>query len=264
MFAVARIVFAPVGGRAISRCGEVPGFCIGLAVVAASSAACAFATGFSQLLIFRAAGGLGSTIFTVSAAALVIRMSPAALRGRASGAWATGFLSGNIAGPVIGGWLISANPRAPFLGYTGILLVTALVTGVVLRGRIAPRTSPGLFDAPTVRFADAVCHPAFRAALIANVVNGWTVYGVRVALVPLFVIDALHGSSGWSGCVLAAFAAGTGATLLVGGRSVIGSGAGSRSSSGRRRWHSRPSGSDSANRSPSYSCRRCCRGPARG
>ncbi len=107
MFAVARIVFAPVGGRAISRCGEVPGFCIGLAVVAASSAACAFATGFSQLLIFRAAGGLGSTIFTVSAAALVIRMSPAALRGRASGAWATGFLSGNIAGPVIGGWLMT-------------------------------------------------------------------------------------------------------------------------------------------------------------
>ena len=58
----------------------------------------------------------------------------------------------------------------------------------------------------------------FRAALASNFVNGWTVYGVRVALVPLFVVEVLHRPDSWSGIALAAFAAGTGATLLLGGR----------------------------------------------
>ena len=53
-------------------------------------------------------------MFTVSAASLMVRISPPALRGRASGAWATGFLLGNIAGPVVGGGLIAGSLRAPF------------------------------------------------------------------------------------------------------------------------------------------------------
>ena len=63
-----------------------------------------------------------------------------------------------------------------------------------------------------------VRQPVFRAALASNFVNGWTVYGVRVALVPLFVVEVLHRPDSWSGIALAAFAAGTGATLLLGGR----------------------------------------------
>ena len=42
-FAVARVLFAPVSGRLVGRVGELPVFCGGLSVVAASSAACAFA-----------------------------------------------------------------------------------------------------------------------------------------------------------------------------------------------------------------------------
>ena len=44
IFAVARIIFGPVGGWAIGRCGETRVFCAGLTVVAASSAAWAVAT----------------------------------------------------------------------------------------------------------------------------------------------------------------------------------------------------------------------------
>src|SRR6478735_409663 len=113
-FAVARVLFAPVSGRLVGRVGELPVFCGGLSVVAASSAACAFAADYGQLLAFRAAGGLGSTMFTVSAASLLVRISPPAMRGRASGAWATGFLLGSIAGPVVGGGLIAGSLRAPF------------------------------------------------------------------------------------------------------------------------------------------------------
>ena len=58
----------------------------------------------------------------------------------------------------------------------------------------------------------------FRAALVANLLHGWTVYGVRLALVPLYVVDVLHGSSIGAGAALTALAAGTVAALPVGGR----------------------------------------------
>ena len=166
-------------------------FCGGLLVVAASSAACALATDYAQLLAFRAAGGLGSTMFTVSAASLLVRISPPTMRGRASGAWATGFLLGSIAGPVVGGGLIAGSLRAPFFAYAGMLVLTVLITGVLLR---APaRTDPVRPVVATVTFSAVVRQPVFRAALASNFVNGWTVYGVRVALVPLFVVEVLIG-----------------------------------------------------------------------
>jgi MFS transporter, DHA1 family, tetracycline resistance protein len=217
-FAVMRLAFAPFSGRMPRRLGELPVFCGGLLIVGLSSAACAFAADYGQLLAFRAVGGIGSTMFTVSAASLLIKMSPPAMRGRASGAWATGFLLGNIAGPVVGGALVAVNLRAPFLIYACVLIVTLVVSGCMLRGRIAPRR--GLDRAAgsdSLTFAAALRHPSFRAALTSNFINGWTVYGVRIALVPLFVVEVLRQPSGWSGLALSAFAAGTAATLLIGG-----------------------------------------------
>lgn len=214
-FAVARVVFAPISGRIVGPMGELPVFCGGLLIVAASSAACAFATDYGHLLVFRAAGGLGSTMFTVSEASLLVRISPPALRGRAAGAWATGFLVGNVAGPVVGGGLIVGSLRTPFLVYAGVLVLTVLVAGSLLRGRVGQRLAP---ITTTVTFAVAFRVPAFRAALTSSFVNGWTVYGVWLALVPLFVVDVVQRPGSWAGVVLAAFAAGTGATLLIGGR----------------------------------------------
>lgn len=216
-FAVVRIAFAPLSGRLVGRLGELRVFCGGLVVVGLSSAACAAAATYPQLLAFRAAGGVGSTMFTVSAASLVIRIAPPRIRGRASGAWASGFLLGTIAGPVVGGALATTSLRAPFLVYAALLAVATVVTGAVLRGQVGPRIPDGRASAP-VTFAHLLRHPVFRAALAANVLNGWAVYGVRVALVPLYVVDVLHESDVWSGVALTAFALGTAAALQVGGR----------------------------------------------
>jgi MFS family permease len=70
-FALARIVGAPVAARLI-RLGAGRVFCAGLVVVALSSAACAVAGDYAQLLAFRTVGGLGSMMFTVAAAPLII------------------------------------------------------------------------------------------------------------------------------------------------------------------------------------------------
>jgi MFS transporter, DHA1 family, tetracycline resistance protein len=216
-FAVMRIAFAPFSGRLLGRLGELPVFCGGLAIVAGSSAACAFAADYGQLLVFRAVGGIGSTMFTVSAASLLIRIAPPAMRGRASGAWGTGFLLGTVTGPALGGALVAVSVRAPFLVYAGVLVATLVGAGCALRGRVARRAGRAGASRERVTFADAFRNRSFRAALTSNFVNGWTAYGVRIALVPLFVIEVLRAPSSWAGVVLSAFAAGTAATLTIGG-----------------------------------------------
>jgi MFS family permease len=217
-FALFRLLFAPVSGQLLHRLGERWVFCCGVLVVGLSSAACAFATDYLHLLIFRALGGIGSTFFTVAAASLLIKISPPAMRGRAAAAWATGFLFGNIAGPLIGGGLIVISLRAPFLAYAGLLALAAVIISVRLRGPAAAHSASNKGAGPTVTFTSALQSPTFRACLASNFLNGWTVYGVRVALVPLFVVDVMGRSSGWAGAVLTAFAVGTAASLTVGGR----------------------------------------------
>ncbi|WP_037062984.1 MFS transporter [Pseudonocardia acaciae] len=216
-FAVLRTVFAPVSGRLVARLGELRVFCAGLVIVGVSSGACAVATTYWQLLLFRSIGGIGSTMFTVSAASLLIRIAPPSIRGRASGAWSTGFLLGNILGPAVGGMLIELSPRAPFLIYAVLLLVAAAISGGLLWGRAGEPAPQAEATAGPGVFGVLLRHPSFRAALTSNFVNGWTVYGVRIALVPLLVVEVLGYESLWSGVALAAFAAGTAVTLLPGG-----------------------------------------------
>ncbi|MGI5127775.1 MFS transporter [Pseudonocardia sp. CA-107938] len=218
VFALSRLVFAPMSGRVVGRFGELPGFVVGVAVVAATSAAMAFAAAYWQLLVLRAVGGIGSTMFTVSALSLLVRLAPPALRGRASGWWATGFLLGNIAGPILGGGLAELDLRAPFLVYAGALVLVILICGPLLRGRAAEPVGTGEVPVPPARFVDAVRAPAYRSALMGSFANGWAVFGVRVALVPLFVVEVLGQPGSWSGVALAVFAAGSAAMLVLSGR----------------------------------------------
>jgi DHA1 family tetracycline resistance protein-like MFS transporter len=217
-FAVFRLVFAPVSGRLVSRLGELRTYLIGLVIVAVSTGACAFATSYWELLIYRSLGGIGSTMFTVSSISLLVRLAPPAMRGRASGLWATGFLMGNVTGPLVGGGLVVISLRAPFVVYAVMLLVAAALTGILLRGRTEEGEAPDGEPVPTMTFRAALRSRAYRAALVANFTNGWAVFGVRVALVPLFVVEALGQEAAWGGFALAVFAAGNAVTLVIAGR----------------------------------------------
>ena len=84
-FAVMRLCAAPPTGFLVQRLGERQVYVSGVLIVAVSTAACAFAETYWQLLLFRALGGIGSTMFFVSALGLMIRISPADARGRAAG-----------------------------------------------------------------------------------------------------------------------------------------------------------------------------------
>jgi MFS family permease len=218
VFALVRLLFAPMSGRIVIRLGEVPTFTIGLAIVALSTGACAFAANYWQLLVLRGLGGIGSTMFTVSALSLLIRLAPVHMRGRASGMWATGFLLGNVIGPLVGGGLVAVSLRTPFLVYAAVLVVVVCVALLLLRGRHGSDAGQDAIVEPPARFRAAWAHPAYRAALVASFANGWVVFGVRVALVPLFVVEAMGRPESWAGIALAVFALGNAATLVVAGR----------------------------------------------
>ena len=219
VFGVSRLVFAPGAGALVARIGELRVYMIGLTAVAVTSALTAFAGEYWHLLALRLVGGVGSTMFTISALSLLLRLAPPEMRGRASGLWATGFLLGSVIGPLLGGALVAISLRAPFLVYAAVLVVVVALSGVLLRGSgKAPAPEPGAAPVPEVGFRRALRHPAYRAALLSNFGVGWAVFGARIALVPLVVVEVLEQPESWAGIALAAFAVGNALTLTVAGR----------------------------------------------
>src|SRR3954452_14762867 len=101
-FALMRLVMAPFVGRLVNALGERVLLAAGIGVVAVSSALAGLAQSYWQLLVLRGAGGVGSIMFSVSAASLLVRVVPTSQRARAVGLWSGGFLLGGIAGPGIG------------------------------------------------------------------------------------------------------------------------------------------------------------------
>ena len=176
-FAFFRLVFAPVGGRLVTRLGERPVYLTGLVIVALSTGATAFADSYAQLLVFRSLGGIGSTMFTVSAFALIVRTAPPSIRGRVSAAYASTFLIGGVLGPAVGGLLGSAGLRVPFLVYAVMLLLAAAVVAIFIRPSTLLEESPEP-TAPPLGFTEALQDSAYRAALASGFANGWSNFGV--------------------------------------------------------------------------------------
>ena len=215
-FAFFRLLFAPAGGALVTRLGERPVYILGLVIVALSTGASAFAQSYWQLLIFRSLGGIGSTMFTVSAMALLVRMAPPLIRGRVSSMYGSAFLIGGVIGPVIGGALGELGMRVPFVVYGVALLLAAVLVATMLRGTPL-RADPlqGALTPMTVR--EALGDSAYRAALVSAFANGWTNFGVRVAILPLFAV-AVVGETWAAAVALAAGAAATAITLQFSGR----------------------------------------------
>lgn len=219
-FGLFRLLFAPVSGKLTQLLGETPVYVVGLLIVAASMIATAFAPTFELLLILRAVGGIGSTFFTVSAMTFLARKSPAQIRGRVSGAYASAFLIGSVAGPMLGSALLVFGPRAPFLVYGGALVVAAGFVFIMLRRtRLEDRKTQD--NRQQVGLGEAWQNRSYRAALVSGFANGWATFGVRNSIVPLFAASAFVGG-GWiidsaqlAGVALATFALGNVAVVLT-------------------------------------------------
>lgn len=201
----------------------------GLVIVAVTTGLAGLATDFPVFLGLRAAGGIGSAMFTVSALSLLLRVAPPTHRGRAAATWQGGFMLGGIAGPAAGGLLAELSPRLPFLLYAGSLLVAGAVALILLRTPAVARAEHSAApesDAPGVAgplppppgLRSALRSRAYRAALVANLGVGWVVFGVRNSLVPLYVTEELGRTVAWAGAGLLVGSAAQALGLLRSGR----------------------------------------------
>ena len=223
-FALVRLLTAPLAGSLVNRLGERWVLSAGLLIVAISSAAAGLSQSFVQLLVLRGVGGLGSTMFSVSAMALLLRVVDEGNRARATSAYQGGFLIGGVAGPAVGGLVIAWSVRAPFFVYAITLLAATAVAVVFLRtpsrspvvatsGTSADQASPS--RGPRLEeLREALRLPAYRAALSVNAMAGFVLFGMRTALIPIFVTEALHQSASLAG-VGFLLAAGSQAVLLL-------------------------------------------------
>jgi MFS family permease len=238
-FALFRFVFAFAGGSLVERLGERLVLATGLVIVAVGTGLAGLAGSFPVFLALRAAGGIGSAMFTVAALSLLLRTAPPAERGRAAATYQGGFILGGIAGPAAGGFLAEVSPRLPFFLYAGFLLVAGVVAMVLLRGTAGPTpvaptapVAPGADQAggteptaavPTVGgdgggVREALRSRAYLAALAANLGVGWMLFGVRNSLVPLYVTEDLGKTAAWAGAGLLAGSVAQAFGLLRAGR----------------------------------------------
>jgi predicted MFS family arabinose efflux permease len=154
-------------------------------------------------------------MFSVSAASILVRVTPSHLRGRAQGAWAGAFLLGMIAGPAVGTVAVWSL-RAPFFVYAGTLVVAgALGLWTLRHSEFATRQA---VRAAALPLRTALRNRAYVAALIASFAGDFAVVGSRSAIVPQFVTDRLHLGSVWVYAAFVVVSIVSGALLLPFGR----------------------------------------------
>src|SRR3954454_16176328 len=214
-FALMRLVMAPFVGRLINAVGERVLLASGIGVVAVSSLLAGLSQSYWQLLVLRGAGGIGSIMFSVSAASLLVRVTPSHLRGRAQGVWAGSFLIGMVAGPAVG-TVATFSLRLPFFLYAGTLVLAGLVgLGALRHSDLAARQSSRSAPLP---LAVALRNRAYLAALAAAFAGDFALVGARSAIVPLYVRESLHLSAGWAYAAFLIVSLVSGALLLPTGK----------------------------------------------
>ncbi len=221
VFALMRFVFAPIAGILVDRLGERIVLTSGLLIVATSSVIAGFSQTYLQLVAFRGIGGIGSSMFTVSALALLLRVVDSSQRGRAASAFQGGFLLGGVAGPAVGGIVVAFSIRAPFFVYAAALFMAALVTLVFLsRAKLLAREE-AVSHGQNNRMQElrgALKDKAYQAALGTNLISGFVSFGLRSSVVPLFVVEGLQRGASLSGFGFLAAAAVQALVLLPAGR----------------------------------------------
>ena len=195
-FAFARFSWGLPTGKLIDKFGERSVQAIGLIIVSASSLTAGLAQSYWQLLIFRAIGGIGSVMFSVSAGALLMRSVDDSVRGRAQSMYNGGFLIGGIAGPAFGGILSAISLRVPFFIYAATLLAASFTTTIFLNEKRLGKSIKNIQDpADRVLLKDALKIYPYVAAMAISFLSNWVLFGLRNSILPLFTKNDLHAST---------------------------------------------------------------------
>lgn len=217
-FAITRFASGLISGTLVDKFGERLVFSTGVFMVALFTFLAGVAQSYEQLLFFRAAGGLGSSMFSVAASSVILRSVDDNHRGRAQSVYQGAFILGGIAGPAIGGLLSAISLRAPFFVYSVLLLCSGIVALFFLRSeKLQPTTSRALSSESTT-ISEALHMKPYVIALVMTFISSWIFFGLRASILPVFVTEELNSTTAIVGYGLALSAIIQGVFLLRAGR----------------------------------------------
>ena len=215
-FAFARFGSGLISGKLVDKFGERLVYSSGVGLVAISSAAAAAAQSYSQLLIFRAAGGLGSSMFSVAAGSILLRATSDLQRGRAQSLYNGSFLLGMMGGPVIGGALSAFSLRAPLAIYAVLLSISGVSGAFLLRN--SKLAAKPMSKAEKTSLKEAFALKPYRMALAISFASGFILFGMGRSIVPLFMVEEMSVSTTYMGAGFTVASVANGLLLLRAGR----------------------------------------------
>ena len=218
MFAITRFASGLISGKLVDLFGERAVFSSGVFMVSLFVFLAGLSTTYAQLLFFRAAGGLGSSMFSVAAGSVIMRSVDDEHRGRAQSVYNGAFLIGGVSGPAIGGLLSLISLRAPFFAYSAMLLVSGIVAHFFLKGEKIGKGENNLDTSEHTSVREALAMKPYRIALVLTFIVSWVIFGLRASIMPIFVTEELGSTTAVVGYGFALGAIFQGALLIRGGR----------------------------------------------
>jgi len=201
-FAFARLVFDPIAGPVVDRYGERWCAMTGVMFVGVSSLLAGLARSFPLVVLFRGAGGLGSSLFFAALYSYLLKIVPSNRMGRTMSVFYGALNVGIIAGGPIGGAVAQVwGLRSPLFLYAGLCLICGILylrympepTASQLGEQLAagPLGSSVRWRATRSRLFALVRNPTFFTVLVLNMAFYWVVAGGYDTLVPLFGREGL-------------------------------------------------------------------------
>ncbi len=198
-FAFARFATGLISGKLVDHFGERLVYSFGIGFVSITSFAAGFAQSYEQLLIFRAVGGFGSSMFSVAAGSILLRAVDDDHRARVQSLYNGSFLIGMMAGPVVGGALSGFSLRAPMIIY-GFLLIGASASGAfLLRNSTLAAKPTATQERNTITLRSALALKPYRSALIISFITSWVLFGMSRSILPLFMVEEIKVSPSFMG-----------------------------------------------------------------
>ena len=217
-FAITRFASGLISGTLVDKFGERAVFSSGVFMVSLFTFLAGIAQNYEQLLFFRAAGGLGSSMFSVAASSVILRSVSDDQRGQAQSVYQGSFIVGGMAGPAIGGLLSVISLRAPFFVYSILLFCSGVVALFFLKGDSIGIKKKNESTESATTISEALAMPPYRIALVLTFIGSWVFFGMRASILPVFVTEELNSSTAVVGYGFAISAIVQGAILLRAGR----------------------------------------------
>jgi EmrB/QacA subfamily drug resistance transporter len=196
-YALVLAVLVITCGRLGDLFGQRTLFVAGIAVFTLASAACGFAPNPDALIAFRAVQGLGAAMLMPQTLAMITMIFPADRRGAAFGIWGAVAGAATIAGPTLGGLLVTAfDWRWIFFVNLPIGVIVFIASFLLIPG-IKTGQRPSL-DIPGVILASAaltaICYglvegQQYNWGKITGFISIPLIFVVGVVLLALFLVD---------------------------------------------------------------------------